>query len=178
MKTTRAASRYAKALVDLALERNDLEQTEIDVMVAKTAIDSSRDLKLFLASPVVKPKVKQSILKQIFEDNLSELTMHFVLLITRHGRERSLQAILNAFMDQYRQHKNIVEATVITSVEVSEQTINTIKDRLAKALNKDVDMNTEVDDDLVGGFIVETNNYRMDASIAGSMRKLKRELTK
>jgi F-type H+-transporting ATPase subunit delta len=178
MKTSRAASRYAKALIDLAIERKELETVKNDVLVAKTAIDSSRDLKLFLASPVVKPKVKQSILNEIFSDHLSELTMHFVLLITRHGREQALPAILNAFMDQYRQHKNIVEATVITSVEVSNKTINTIKERLAEALGKDVDMNTAVDDKLVGGFIVETNNYRMDASIAGSMRKLKRELTK
>lgn len=178
MKTSRAASRYAKALIDLSLERKELEQTKDDVLVAKAAIDGSRDLRLFLASPVVKPKVKQRILKEIFAENLSKLSMHFVLLITQHGRERSMQAILNAFMDQYRQHNNIVEATITTSVEVAEQTINTIKDRLAKALDKKVDLNTDVNDELIGGFIVETNNYRMDASIAGSMRKLKRELTK
>jgi F-type H+-transporting ATPase subunit delta len=72
MKSTRSASRYAKALMDLAVERNELETVKNDVLLAQTAVANTRDLQIFLNSPVVKPKVKQKILSEIFEKHLSE----------------------------------------------------------------------------------------------------------
>ena len=178
MKSTRAASRYAKALLDLAVERKELDKINEDVVVVYNAITGTRDLQLFLSSPVVKPKVKQAVLKEIFASLVSELTMHFILLITQHGREDELEAIFNSFQNQYRAYNNIVEATITTSTAVSKQTIEGIQKKLAEALDKKIELVEKVDAELIGGFIIETNNYRMDASLAGSMRKLKRELTK
>ncbi len=178
MKSTRAASRYAKALLDLAIERKELEKINEDVVVVYNAITGTRDLQLFLSSPVVKPKVKQAVLKEIFANSVSELTMHFILLIVQHGREVALKAILGSFIDQYRAYNNIAEATITTSTTVSKQTMESIQKKLADALGKKVELVEKVDENLIGGFIIETNNYRMDASLSGSMRKLKRELTK
>ena len=69
MKTSRAASRYGKALLDMAIERKELEKIKDDVVEAKATIEASRELRLFLASPVVKPKIKQKILTEIFSIN-------------------------------------------------------------------------------------------------------------
>lgn len=178
MKSTRSASRYAKALMDLAVERNELETVKNDVLLAQTAVANTRDLQIFLNSPVVKPKVKQKILSEIFEKHLSELTMHFVLLIVQHNRERALEQVFQSFMLQYRNSRNTLEARFITSTKVSAAAVKVIQEKLGKALGKTVDIIEEVDGELIGGFIIETDNYRLDESIAGKMRKLKRELTK
>ena len=178
MKSTRSASRYAKALMDLAVERNEVETVKNDVLLAQKAVADTRDLQIFLASPVVKPKVKQKVLGQIFDKHVSELTMHFVLLIVQHNRERALEQIFQSFMLQYRESKNTIEARFITSAKVSDGAVKAIQEKLGKALGKTVEVIEEVDEDLIGGFVVETDNYRLDESIAGKMRKLKRELTK
>lgn len=178
MKSTRAASRYAKALLDLAAERNELEAVNKDATHALGTLKSSRELRMFLGSPVVKHKVKQDVLKEVYGKNISDLTMQFVLLITRHGREGILPEIFSSFIQQYKASKNIVEATVTTSTAMEKSSLTALQNKLEKALNKNIDLTTEVNPDLIGGYVVEMDNYRLDASLAGSLVKIKRELTK
>jgi F-type H+-transporting ATPase subunit delta len=178
MKSTRAASRYAKALLDLATERNELESVSNDVAIALQAIKESRDLRFFLSSPVVKHKVKQSVLRQIFEHNLGELTMHFMLLITRQGREHGLSDIFESFIRQYKASKNILDATIKASTTVKPELLNALKAKLETALGKNIQLTVETVPSLIGGYIVEMDNYRLDASLSGSLSKIKRELIK
>lgn len=178
MKSTRAASRYAKALLDLATERKELETVSKDVELALNAVNESRDLKLFLASPVVKYKVKQSILTSIFEKNVGELTLHFMLLITQHGREYSLPEIFSSFLRQYKASKNILDATIKVSTTVKADLLKELQTKLEGSLGKKIDFKVETNPSLIGGYIVEMDNYRLDASLSGHLNKIKRELTK
>jgi len=178
MKSTRAASRYAKALIDLAAERNELETVSKDVELALRAVNESRDLRLFLASPVVKHKTKQAILRTIFEKSVGELTLHFILLITQHGREQNLQDIFSSFIRQYKASKNILDATIKVSTTVKADLLKDMQAKLENALGKKLDLKTETDPNLIGGYIIEMDNYRLDASLSGSLSKIKRELIK
>lgn len=176
MKSTRAASRYAKALLDLAVELNDVERVKADTEFALNTINSSRDLRLFLASPVVKEKQKKAIIAQLFTPHVGKTTLHFMLLIAQQGREGMLAEIFESFVLQYKASKNILDATVRVSAKVADATIATIQGMLEKSLGKTIDLTTVVDDKLIGGYIIEMDNYRLDASVAGSLQKLKREL--
>lgn len=176
MKTTRAASRYAKALLDLAVELNQQNTVYADAQDALKAIEDSRELRVFLMSPVVKYKQKQVVLRQIFGKSVSEITLHFILLITQHGREASLPQIFESYILQYKASKNILDATIKVSTDVSATDLAGIKAKLEARLGKTIDLNTEVDNTLIGGYVIEMDNYRLDASIAGGLNKMKREL--
>lgn len=178
MKSTRAASRYAKAFLDLATERNELDAVSKDVAIALQAVNESRDLRLFLSSPVVKHKVKQNVLRTIFEKNVGELTLHFMLLITQHGREQSLPEIFDSFIRQYKASKNILDATIKVSTTVKADLLKELQTKLEGALGKQIDVKVETTPSLIGGYIVEMDNYRLDASLSGSLNKIKRELIK
>jgi F-type H+-transporting ATPase subunit delta len=176
MKTTRAASRYAKALLELATELNQKDQVYADVQDALKSINDSRELRVFLMSPVVKYKQKQAVLRKIFSASVSELTLHFILLITQHGREASLPQIFESFILQYKASKNILDATIKVSTDVSAASLAGITAKLEAKLGKTIDLTTEIDENLIGGYVIEMDNYRLDASIAGGLNKLKREL--
>jgi len=178
MKGTRAAGRYSKALLELAIERNELEKIKDDALVVLNAIENSRELQNLLASPVVKPLQKEALLVQIFASHTSELTVKFIKLCVNHGRGDILEQVFEAFMTQYRAHKNILEATFITSTNVPAATLASIKSKLEHATGKHLEITEAVDATLIGGFIVDMKNYRLDASLAGGMRKLKKELSK
>ena len=168
MKGTRVAARYSKAFLDLSLELNKLEEAKVDAEVVFNAINTSRDLRNFLGSPVVKPLQKNKILSEIFEKNISELTMRFILLIVRHGRDKV----------QYREHMNIVEVEFTTSTKVTANVVANIKKMLESSTGKTIEIVETVDEKLIGGYIVDMANYRLDASLANGMRKLRRELVK
>jgi F-type H+-transporting ATPase subunit delta len=102
----------------------------------------------------------------------------FIALIVKQGRDQVLEQIFTAVMNDYREHKNILEATFTTSTTVSASTLASIKQKLEHATGKTIEITSHVDPKLIGGYIVDMKNYRLDASLAGGMKKLKRELSK
>ena len=90
MNYPRVASRYSKALLELAVEKNELEKVSADVATLKAAVSGSRDLELLLASPIVKTDKKQAILNEVFKGAFSPIFEGFVSLITKNGRESIL----------------------------------------------------------------------------------------
>lgn len=178
MKSTRVAGRYSKALLDLALEQKTLEEAKNDALVVLDAIKESRDLRNLLMSPVVKPSQKNTILTEVFGKHVSELTMRFVQLVVKHGRDKDMDTIFDQFMNHYREHMNIVEVEVTTSTKVSATVIADIVKKLESSTGKTVEVVERVDEDLIGGYVVDMTNYRLDASLATGMKKLKRELVK
>ena len=178
MKSTRVAGRYSKALLDLALEQKTLEAAKDDALVVLDAIKESRDLRNLLLSPVVKPSQKNAILTEVFGKNVSELTMRFIQLVVKHGRDIDMDTIFDQFINHYREHMNIVEVEVTTSTKVSANVIADIVKKLESSTGKTVEVVEKVNEDLIGGYVVDMKNYRLDASLATGMKKLKRELVK
>ena len=97
MNYPRVASRYSKALLELAVEKNELDKVSADVATLKAAVSGSRDLELLLASPIVKTDKKQAILNEVFKGAFSPIFEGFVSLITKNGRESILIAICEKF---------------------------------------------------------------------------------
>jgi len=104
--------------------------------------------------------------------------MHFMLLITRQGREHGLSDIFESFIRQYKASKNILDATIKASTTVKPELLNALKAKLETALGKNIQLTVETVPSLIGGYIVEMDNYRLDASLSGSLSKIKRELIK
>lgn len=178
MKATRAAGRYGNSLLQYALEQNQLEAVKADAETILNAIKNSKDLRNLLTSPVIKPVAKTAVLKQIFADKISDISQRFITLVVNQKREGVLDQIYNSFVDGYREHNNILLAEFTTATAVPESSIKSLKSKLEASTGKTVEIKTSVNPDLIGGFVVEMANYKMDASIAAGIKKMKRELSK
>jgi F-type H+-transporting ATPase subunit delta len=107
---------------------------------------------------------------------VSELTSVFSNLLVRKGRESDLPEIANAFISQYNSLKGIHQVKLTSAVPVSEELKNSIKERVQKANDFiTVELETVVDQKLIGGFVLEFNNKQIDASIANDLREIKKQ---
>lgn len=179
MKGIRIASRYAKSLLYLSLEKGKLDEVYADMQLVGATIDQSRDLELLLLSPVIKTDTKVKVLTLVFGSKIGEISNAFMTLLTNKGREGMLGEIAQSFVDQVKAHKQIVSAKLVTAAPIDADTrskINALATKLAAG--KSVELVEKVDDALIGGFILNVGDQQVDASISGEIKSLKREFEK
>ncbi|MCB0653774.1 MAG: ATP synthase F1 subunit delta [Saprospiraceae bacterium] len=162
--------------MDLAVEQNKLERVLEDVQSFR-ATTKVRDFHLLLKSPIVHATKKVNILKLLFGAKYDELTMAFLNIIINKGREPYLPEIADEFVAQYREMKGISSVKLITASAVSAEMLKSIEAKLMASAETDqsVEISTEVDPALIGGFVIEFQDKIYDASIAHNLEALKKE---
>jgi F-type H+-transporting ATPase subunit delta len=177
MASKRAASRYAKALLGLASERDELVRVESELHMISTLVDESREFELLLTSPVIKPDKKKAVLKAIFKDGLCELTFKFINILVTKGRESLLPSIVQEALSQLRIMKNIQVVEVKTTTPLDDASRSNILAEVAKLHDGEVELTETIDADLLGGFILRMDDKQIDASIKRQLNTLRRKLT-
>lgn len=177
MKGNRVSYRYAKSLLNFSIEQNKLEDTYSDMQVILKAIDGSKDLELLLKSPVVKSDKKQSIMDAIFGAELGDIVNEFIRIIIRKGREQYLEMIAAAFVGQYKEHKNITIAEVITAIPLDEALRQKVLEMVKRSpeISGEVELIERVDKEVIGGLLVRVGDRQNDATIARRLNELKQE---
>lgn len=175
MKNVKLAARYAKALFELAKEQNIIEQVRNDMMMLESICKSNKDFKLLLISPIVHPEKKQAVFNQIFKENFSELSLAFINLIAKKRRESGLEEIAVKYELIYKEYKNIKTAYVKTAIEMDTQLKEKVLQLLRKKFNSEIDMITEVNKDIIGGFVISVDGNLYDASILNKINLLSRD---
>src|ERR1700722_2104096 len=170
----RLAARYAKSILDLAVERGQLETVYADMIFLRTICRSSRDLVNFLSSPIIKPDKKRQVLEAITAGRISPLTTAFNALLMSKEREAYLPEIAAAFEEQYKAFKGIQTVKFTTAVAVGED----IKQAILQKVKTDrhvaeVDLEMSVRPELIGGFVLEIGDELIDASVAFDLHKIK-----
>ena len=179
MSANKIAQRYAKAVLDLAIENKELETVYKDINAFDKALGSNRDLKLLLKSPIVNTDKKQTILQRIFGDGFHKITNSFLDIIVRKRREFYLPEIFDAFIAQYRNHKGMVTAELVSAVAVDDALVEKVKAIVRKHTGKSqVILSTSVDASIVGGFILKFEDELFDSSIAHKLESLKKGFEK
>ena len=177
MSAPRAAIRYAKSLFSLAAERGEVERMEQDIRALHQVVAGSHDLGMMLKSPVIKPDTKAAILAQIFQDHLGELTMDFLRVLVRKGRESMLPAITDAALGLIRSMRNTQVAEVRTAFPMDDA----VRERVAEVLKTmhqgEVELEENVDTSLIGGFQLFMDNRMVDASLKRELDLLRRRVT-
>ena len=120
MKISKSASRYAQALLDLAIEQNKLDAVAADMKYMATVCAENPELELMLQSPVVKADKKLSVLNAVF-DQFDQLTNLFVDLIVKNGREAYLSQIASSFDVLLKAHLGIVPVTLISAQKLDDK---------------------------------------------------------
>ena len=175
MREYRLAGRYAKALFDLAIEMKVLEKVYADAELIIDVCEKNKDFVLMLRSPIIKDVKKLAILKDIFEKNLNALTYKFLVLITRNKRESIIKEIAERFVDLYKEFKNILPVNLTASVILDEETKGKIMELLEKHSGSSIELTEQVDEELIGGFMLEFDNKQFDASVLRQIKNLQKE---
>jgi F-type H+-transporting ATPase subunit delta len=176
MQNPRLAGRYAKSLIDLAKEKNQLDVIYGDIVELKKLCKESRDLLNLLRSPIIKADKKLTILKEAVIGKLNPLTAAFVQLMVSKGRESALPDIAEAFIEQYNKINGIHKVRLTTATPVSEDLKSAITQQLKSATSFDkIDLETRVEESLIGGFQIEFDGKLVDTSIARDLRDIKKQ---
>jgi F-type H+-transporting ATPase subunit delta len=176
MLNPRVASRYAKSVLDLAVEKGQLEQVYNDMLYLKSLTKESRDFLNLLKSPVVKGDAKIKVIKAITAGKISDLTASFINLMVSKAREAVLPEVITSFIQQYKQHKNIHVVKLTTATPVSDQVKNAIVDQVRKTSNmQNIELEEKVDPNIIGGFVLQAADKLIDASIAYDLKNIARQ---
>jgi F-type H+-transporting ATPase subunit delta len=176
MLNPRLAARYAKSLMDIAIEKGELESIKKDVEFLQRIISSSPELRTLFRSPIIQTDKKQAALNALLKDRIGVITTAFIRLLVHKNRESVMPEILSAFKEQYNTLKGIHKVKFITAKPISEE----LRDGLLRKFKVDahiehVELITEVQEDIIGGFILEYDNKLIDASIIRGLRDVKRQ---
>ena len=178
MSTLRASSRYAKALLDLARERQSFDVVKANSDTLLAVLKESRDFRMLLKSPVIKPEQKLKTLTKAFSNQLDPLMDLFLALLVKHGREAHLEGILEKYTSLYLAEKKVVRARVASAAPLTAEQVTQLLGLLKTPESSDVQLEQVIDESLIGGFVLRVAEQQVDASVASSLAKLEREFDK
>lgn len=176
MPNPRLADRYAKSLIDLSKEKGQMETVYADMQYLEAVCKKSNEFVNLLKSPIIKADQKNAMITAVTKGKVSELTSTFISLLVKKGRESDLPEISFAFVAQYNEIKDIHRVKLTTAVPVSAELKKSIEDKVKSGVGMGtVELETIVDEKLIGGFVLEFNNKLVDASILRDLKDIKKQ---
>jgi F-type H+-transporting ATPase subunit delta len=178
MKQSRVTIRYAKALLQLSVEQNSLEDAYNDMMFIDSLCSECKDFSILLKSPIVKTDHKLRIFDEIFASKISKVSMMFVSIITTKKRESFLAEIAKRFISLYKEYNNIETATVTTAIPLTETLKSEVLAFIKADSNNKVELTEVVDKNIIGGAIIRMGDKQLDTSVANEISELRQMFNK
>ena len=176
MSNARAAIRYAKAILELAVDNKATEAVEKDMRSVVSTISESAALKGMLASPVVKAELKKKALNEIFKGS-NNITEGLITILIDNKRVDLLGDVAEKFIILNEDLKGKGVAVVTTAVPLTAELEKKILKQVTALTGNQVTIENKIDDSIVGGFILRVGDLQYDASISNKLSNLKREFT-
>lgn len=174
MPSSIIARRYAKALFDLALEMNIVEEVKADMELLRSVCETNKDFVQLLKSPIIRPVKKQKVMVVLFGDKISEVSLRYLDIITRKRREQYLEHIALEYIENYKKFKNIVTVYFESAETISERIRSQVIALLEDQTKGTIELKESVKKELIGGFVVNYDDKKYDASILYQLKKLKK----
>jgi F-type H+-transporting ATPase subunit delta len=175
--TGEMGERYARALFELAEESGELAAVESDVDALSAALAESEDLRRALSSPVFKAADKANALKAVADKlGLSALTSRFLGVVASNGRAGDISKMLRAFKALAAKKRGAATADVVTADALTQAQLKELTAALKTALGRDVDVRTEVREDILGGLIVKVGSRMFDSSLKSKLEGLRKTM--
>ncbi|WP_341731403.1 ATP synthase F1 subunit delta [Microcoleus sp. EPA2] len=170
---TQVLQPYASALMSLAKSNNLSEQFGNDIRSLLSMLESSEELRQFLANPLVKPDAKKAVIQQITGEEINPLMRSFLSLLVDKGRILFLEGIGKQYLTQLRELNQTVLAEVTSAVPLSEAQQQTVSEKVQSMTGaRQVEIETKIDADLIGGVVIKVGSQVIDASLRGQLRRL------
>jgi F-type H+-transporting ATPase subunit delta len=176
MSNPRLAYRYAKSLIDISKEKGLLETVFNDMQLLQKIIKDNRELLVLLRSPVVTSDKKLKVMHAVTAGRINELTGIFTDLLIKKGREAHLPEVITAFIKGYKDLKSIHTVKLTTAVPVSEEIKNAFIQQIKRtSAIQNIELETNVDEKIIGGFVLQAGDQLIDASISYDLREIARQ---
>jgi F-type H+-transporting ATPase subunit delta len=168
---------YGRALFEVASERDKLDEIRDELGEFTDALDDSRELSLFLFSPYFSTEEKKDGLHKAVEDG-DEDFMRFLDLLIENHRMPAIHRIRREYERMYAEEKKLLPVDVTSAVELDEDTVKSIGDRIGEQTGRTVNLNAHVDPEILGGIVLRVGNSILDASIRSRLEQLRRQVVR
>ncbi len=178
MQDIRVAKRYADAIYSAAVEAGVLDNVIEDVISLLGLIRDSDEFNAFLQNLLIVPESKQSILQELFGNQLDPLVLNALFLLVLKKRERSTEDILLAFTQLVDEQSGRLVADVTSAIELTSKQQDALVEKLSGYSGKQVRLSMRVDSSIKGGFIAKLGDTVFDGSVVTQLQRLKRQLAR
>ncbi len=175
MNDGKISTRYSRALFETALEKKMLDKVYQDMKLI-SEVSAFPEMKEFLDSPIIRPSKKSEILHKVFENKIEKISLSFIDLVVKSGRENFLPAIARVFIHETKEYNGITESVLTTAIPVDAKIKQQIIDLISRIFKTKVELKEVIDKDIIGGFILRVEDNYIDASVKNKLRKIEKEL--
>ncbi|MEQ8973000.1 MAG: ATP synthase F1 subunit delta [Coleofasciculus sp. C1-SOL-03] len=164
---------YAEALMAVAQEHNLVDKFGEDVAALLDTLNESEELQQFLGNPIIKAEDKKAVLEQLSGEQIHPYMVNFLKILVDRRRILFLADICRQYQALLRELKQAVLAQVISTVELNDDQKQAVRQKVLSMTNaQDVDIETQIDADLLGGVIIKVGSQVVDASLRGQLRRI------
>lgn len=175
MSGSRAAVRYAKAILSFALEQHKETEVNKDMLLIANTIDESKELQLFLNNPIIKSELKKKALNKVFSTKITSLTSSLINLLIDNKRLSIIEDVAKKYTILFDSLKGIEVAKVTTAISLTDDLNKQVLNKVKEITGKQATIENIVNPDIIGGFILRIGDIQYDASIANKLQILKRQ---
>jgi F-type H+-transporting ATPase subunit delta len=163
-------------MVDLSQEKGQLEEVFNDMLFLQKIIKDNRDLLVLLRSPVITADKKIKVVEAVTVGRVTEITALFNKLLINKGRESALPEVITSFIRQYKELKNIHTVKLTTATPISQNLKNAFIEQIKRTTAiQNIELEEKVDEKIIGGFVLQTGDQLVDASVAYDLREVARQ---
>ncbi|BAY31268.1 ATP synthase F1 subuint delta [Nostoc carneum NIES-2107] len=178
VETAEVAQPYAQALMSIAQSQNLTEEFGEDARALLNLLKNSAPLQNLIDNPFIQPEKKKAVITQILGDGANQYLRRFLQLLVDKRRIFFLEQILQQYLALLRQLNQTVLAEVTSAVPLTEAQQQAVKDKVLTITNaRQVELETKIDRDLIGGLIIKVGSQVIDASLRGQLRRLSLRLS-
>lgn len=171
----KAAERYAKAFFTTTEDKNVVNEVLADMKLIKNTMLENKELKSVINSPVIDLNKKKSILEAVFSEANSN-SMQLIALLLNKKRINLLLDVASSYISIYEKNNNINRAKVVLAKELTQDMFTKIQAKVNALTGNDVEIQTEINPAILGGFVLTINDLQYDASVVGQLNKFKTQL--
>jgi len=176
VKNTVVSKRYAQALFELVSSQNTLGKSQDDLKLVSQTLSEYTDFSNLLNQPMINKEDKKELFVKIFTDKLSATTFNFIKLLIDKKREILIPEIAEEFENMVNQLHSKVVAKVYTAIEVEQNDLSLLRRKLESYLDKQVEMETHVDKEIVGGVLIKIGDRIIDGTVKTRFENMSRSL--
>lgn len=178
MNNYRINTNYAKALFMLASDRGQTDRVADDMRLVSAVTAENRELNVVFANPTVRQDKKSAIVRSLFEGQVCDETMAFLVFVVRKSRTVNLRGICESYLELWRDSRGIVRSELVTHRETDESAKEYVSKLIAEFTGKQVELHASTDPNMLGGFKMEFDHNMYDARLRTKIQKLRKEFAK
>ena len=168
---------YVEALFDVAKEKDKLDRIHEELNQFADALDGDRDMQVFFFSPYFSSAEKREGIERAISDADPEFVNFLELLAEKH-RVPLIFRIRRQFEDAWKEENRKLDVTVTSAVELDPEIVKKVGAEIEKQTGRSADLRSAVDENILGGIVLQVGNMVLDASIRNRLEQLRKNLAR